>query len=765
MARTRRAAVWATAASAAMIATMALHAPAQANPSDPGPAKIAKGKNGDIRKVGTNYNHGRKLPISKAESQKAPAAAQAQVAANGDAEVGDVKSWLALDDTQNRIYRKNYTLRGLGNNIEVWVANDRAFPSSTDCRNQLNLTDITDGQVSNFINEFDNNIYPKESQSFSVPPDRDGSNSLIPGPNGDPQYYKAGADQADDIVVLVDNVRDDNYYDPTGPTGKTYIAGFFYSIFNEYVDRNVMTIDAFDWLHRTGATPPDDSAKPEYQACANELGRPGLGTSAPHQYEGTFAHEYQHLLEYYEDPDELSWINEGLSDYAQTLVGYVDTRISPDAKGADGHIKCFDGYQDPSFGGPENSLTNWQDQGAAEILCDYGAAYSFMNYLYSHYGEKFMSALHREDGGGMTGLNTVLQQFGSKETAMSTIHKWAAEQALDQALDQGRKLTGGRASDYQASFLNSKINWDNPQAYNSPGAPANGSDYVRLRNAAGTYLSAKQLRSIQFTGDTTLAPDPVEWTAEATPPNDTSAVSCGDNPAGSAPAALYSGCGDNLDRSIARQVSVPASGGQLSFETLYNTEPGWDFGFVQVSTDGGQTWKSLATEDTTSDHDPGAVPQVTSQLPGFTDDSGTWKTEHADLTPYAGKDVLIGFRYITDPGTTGAGYWVRNIDAAGTTLPSDSLAGWKSYSQFNPQKVHGFTVQLIAIDDKGKAWIYQLPLNSSFSGSLSGDPLDVALGKTATVVSAIVMQDDPTETVTKQAGYQLKVNGVLQPGG
>ncbi len=79
---------------------------------------------------------------------------------------------------------------------------------------------------------------------------------------------------------------------------------------------------------------------------------------------------------------------------------------------------------------------------------------------------------------------------------------------------------------------------------------------------------------------------------------------------GTGPTALYSGCGANLDRSLVREVSVPATGGTLSFQALWDTEEGWDFGFVQVSTDGGKTWKSLSTEDTTSDADPGAVSSV-----------------------------------------------------------------------------------------------------------------------------------------------------------
>ena len=84
----------------------------------------------------------------------------------------------------------------------------------------------------------------------------------------------------------------------------------------------------------------------------------------------------------------------------------------------------------------------------------------------------------------------------------------------------------------------------------------------------------------------------MEWASDSTPPDGTTTdMSCGNAiPDGSGPQALYSGCGSNLDRSLVRSVSVPAGGGQLSFDTLYDTEEGWDFGFVQVSTDGGKTW-------------------------------------------------------------------------------------------------------------------------------------------------------------------------------
>ena len=94
-------------------------------------------------------------------------------------------------------------------------------------------------------------MYPKETATFSTPPDRDGTNALLgPDTNGNGGVYTG---DGDNTVALIDNVRDDNFY--TFPAAPTYIAGFFSSQFNELLDRNVMTVDAFDWAHRTGDEP------------------------------------------------------------------------------------------------------------------------------------------------------------------------------------------------------------------------------------------------------------------------------------------------------------------------------------------------------------------------------------------------------------------------------------------------------------------------------------------------------------------------------
>jgi hypothetical protein len=521
-----------------------------------------------------------------------------------------------------------------------------------------------------------------------------------------------------------------------------------------------MTIDAFDWLHRTGANPPHNPVAGNN--CTSAPARPFL-------YEGVFAHEYQHLLEYYQDPSEATWANEGLSDFAIDVTGY-DFGTRPVSQiGFDSHLQCFmgnlitqtDANPNPRGGGPENSLTLWGDQGDGEILCDYGAAFSFMEYLSSQYGAAFMSQLHRDPLPGLTGLQHVL---GGRATTADVIHRWAVAMALDGVLDRGAKLQGAKndASLYQINALDAGINWDNPDAYSTAGAPPNGSDFVRLRDAGNHYYSANTLNSLSFTGAKTLEPQPVEWTVTNAAPQHGS------------DAALAAPDADNKDAAIVHSLSVPAGSPTLTFDTLYSTEPAFDSFFVQVSTDGGATYHSLANADTTCDLDPGAEPALKNNCPGLNGESGggpsaVWVNESFDLTPYAGKTVLLAFRYITDANTRGDGVWVDNVKVNSTVVSDgSSLAGWQTFTQIKPIAVNGYTVQVIAYSTDGKkAFVGSIPLNSNFSGSLNAAAIEklMTTAPKIDVVAALVMYDEPTESINQYARYTLKANGVTQPGG
>ena len=688
----------------------------------------------------------RELVASPADIREAKSLAAGAAATPA---VGEERIWLALDDAEGALYPKLYTLRGVGEHIEVWVASDEDdvsagtdFPAD-DCRNDR--VAITDEQVNYLIEQFDTVMYPTESAAFSVPPSRNGADAPLTDILELPRNYYRGP--GDRIVTLIDNVRDDHFYDTDNSQSLTYIAGFYWNLFDDYFNRLVMTIDAYDWLHRTGANPPNE---PSDDLCLNATARPYL-------YEGVFAHEYQHLLMNYVDFDETSWVNEGLSDYAQTIVDYVDGTLDVDTIGFDNHIQCFLGYNAvetpanpiPRPGGPENSLTRWGDQEdyEQETLCDYGAAYTFMLYLYDRFGEDFLKALHLDEANGLDSLSALLKAEDPTLTVGTMITRWALMVAVDSALDAGYTLVGGPdAALIQTSTLNAHINWDNDQAYEEPGAPANGSDYVRLRDATDAYLDVNEVTSIEFDGASTLPPLPLEWRVDRNPPR------------GSDGAALYSGKGDNLDRSMAFETRVPRNASTLSFDTWFRTEPGYDWAYVQVSNNGGRSFRSIRCSGTNVD---GALG------PAYEGRSGGWIHETCNLNRYAGENVIISFRYVTDGGVVFDGFWVDNVMVGNDLISSGkSLRPFDSPTQITPTRVQQFVVQIVSFDDAGDVvHVHELALDEDFDGSLSGTELTDAIGTAGTTVAAIVTYLDRTEEVQQQAPYTLTVNGVVQPGG
>ena len=632
---------------------------------------------------------------------------------------GEVRLWVGLDAVHGSIYPKPYRFRGAGRHLEVWVADDLEFPAG-DCRNGAR-TEVTDEQVRGLVRAFDKVIYPRESHVFGVPPNRDGTKALVP-----PPFQPQGA--GDKVVVLVDNIRDESYFDLNDSQGLAYGVGLYVSQLDDMFDRNMMTIDAFDWLHRTGKRPPH---QPSAEPCTNS-------PAWPYLIEGVFAHEYEHLLMHHEDPDEATWVDEGLADWARSLTGYADPERPVTEVGYDKHTQCFLGNVAGSPGGPENSLTLWGD--SPDPNCDYGAAYSFMEYLDARYGRKVLTALHRGDANGLTGLEEALGRRGS---ARSALHGWAAH-------------------------VSRSVNWENPNAYAARGAAPNGADFVRLRDGDGRPLDVSDLRSLSFDGAEMIPGRPVEWSVDPTPPN-------------GGPAALYSGGGNNLDRSIVRQLSVPAGGGALTFQAQWNLEEdptgGWDFAFVQVSTDGGATYASIPCTSSRTDVSPHARPVMAENLPGYTAHSAGWRSESCDLAAFAGKRILFAFRNLTDgsvPGdpddptaTIPPGFWLRNLAFAATTISDgSSLAGWLSPSQARPTAVHGFSLQLVTQRARGRdRSVLRIPLNARHDTFVPGWALRHLLDRRAEFVGAVVMYDEPTETITESAPYALRVNGVLQPGG
>lgn len=119
--------------------------------------------------------------------------------------------------------------------------------------------------------------------------------------------------------------------------------------------------------------------------------------------------------------------------------------------------------------------------------------------------------------------------------------------------------------------------------------------------------------------------------------------------------AWFSGYGDNLDRTLTSELDLDENA-VLSFDTWHLIENGWDFGFVEVSSDG-ETWTSL--------------------LNPLTGSSDEWQAKTAEVPADA---KYIRFRYKTDVATNNRGWYVANPEletASGDSINLDlSSEGW-----------------------------------------------------------------------------------------
>ncbi|ARU62064.1 protease [Tumebacillus avium] len=158
---------------------------------------------------------------------------------------------------------------------------------------------------------------------------------------------------------------------------------------------------------------------------------------------------------------------------------------------------------------------------------------------------------------------------------------------------------------------------------------------------------------------------------------------------------FWGGKGDEHDHSMARAVDLTGkTSASLDFDTWYNIESEWDYAFAQVSTDNGATWTSLATDRTSTDIANGAYPTIEPNLPGYTGSSNGWVHESIDLSAYAGQEILLQFRSISDWGTNLEGFYVDNVTvtADGAEVFADGAEGTPSFD------LQGFT------KDPGKSY-------------------------------------------------------------
>jgi hypothetical protein len=645
------------------------------------------------------------LPLDLDAAELGPGLAGAQLAAYG---LGDTRIFLGLDDYFGEYFLTQYEVRVISQTVEIWVQRDLRYKTTEGDPNPVHPDaddpeQVTDEKLLGLATRLEQIIRPTDLKYFGAYEDRDGSEALLPAlaPALElpADYYKgSGEGVGQRLIILVSNVRDGNFYDPVN--NSSFIGGFFSGTLGAYADRNIISIDSKQWSERVG--PPN------------------------YDFDATIAHELQHLIHADYHVGEDTWSNEGLSEFAEFLNGF-----RPDTNS---HRTQFSDY-------PENSLVLWGDQDededqGFEILADYQQSYWFYLYLAGRLREanigvannRFLSdvaALTRDPALSRASIDALLTRLDAPFT-------------FDQLWDDFRiaMLSGGTSDDFGWS---SYIGQYSPpsgikaapldlgrlrrnltfEGYDTPGVPPYGSDYIEIGWSAAITPGA----TLAFNGDPEL---PTEW--QVIP-----AATTGITPTGAVSGTvLYSGHTDRSDNFVIFPVSVPASGDRsLSFDTLYDIEQGWDFGFVQATVDvaGAKGFVSLPISGTTTISDTDALPLIKANVPGFSGISGggdtpAWVRVSYDLSAYAGKSILLAFRYSTDPNTAGngtdlaPGWYLDNLKVGATalytneaTVPASAKSIWQARGLRNQ-----FKLDLVTFGDKDSAGATRSAATLSQSG-------------------------------------------------
>lgn len=406
------------------------------------------------------------------------------------------------------------------------------------------------------------------------------------------------------------------------------------------------------------------------------------------------AHEFQHMIRQHQDLTEQTWLDEGFSKFTELYLGYMDSSAAW------------------SFlNRPQTQVNTWPEN--ASTFPHYGAAMLFVTYFYERYGLDALRALGAHPADGLAAFDAVLRERG-EAGADAFFADWVLANFLLHDDLYGYDLLSELSSPPPLAVVTTypyrQLSVSNQYA----------ADYFVLTNLDG--YDSLQIRL--------AAPETVQLV-----------------PAEPVSRAWYSNRADESDTTLTRAFDLTnVRAATLRYRVWYHLEHLWDYGYVMVSADGGETWDILETPHTT-----GQNPHNNAYGPGYTGESSGWLDETVSLTAYAGQPVLVRFEVITDDATNQPGMLVDDVQIPEVGYSSDfeadsggwQAAGWIWTDNTLPQNVWVQVVQQVGMDSIIARW--------------SADELPHTLPLEAGV-DQVVLAISPFAPVTTEAmPYEIKV--------
>ncbi len=404
------------------------------------------------------------------------------------------------------------------------------------------------------------------------------------------------------------------------------------------------------------------------------------GVLGGEQYAETLGHEFRHLIEYWYDKQSETWEVEGSAVMAEQVLGFQQANIA---------------FANLFMEDPDVQLNAWAEGQAS--LVHYGQGYVINRYIYDRFGEAFYSQWVQDPDGGLVGLTEVLAANGYADlTGEQVWLDWLAALVLfdDEGTPDIYKFTG----DFGITPVGETL---------VTGLPKTIEDDVH-QYAADIY----QIRSdtdvtVTFTG-TTL----------------TSAFG---NLPPSGQYFWYSGRAAGALPKLTLSADLSGvSAATLQFSTYYKYTKAFGFGYVVISTDGGQTWSELVSTNMRGD-DPADDPAelaLTNRFFTGVAPGAAWGDESIDLTPYAGQAVLI--RFESDGNDQSLGFAIDNIaipeigffDDVESENAAWQTEGWNRVTAYIPQTFHLLVITFV--DGVPSIQVIQLDETNAGTFDISG---------------------------------------------
>ncbi|TET49863.1 MAG: hypothetical protein E3J64_08985, partial [Anaerolineales bacterium] len=353
-----------------------------------------------------------------------------------------------------------------------------------------------------------------------------------------------------------------------------------------------------------------------------------------YEYNATLAHEFQHMICWYQDRNEDTWLNEGMADLASALNGFD----------AEGHSFSF-------AIAPDNQL-NDIDYDSGDALASYGSGFLFATYFLDRFGEEATQSLSAAEENGLDAVDAVLRDIAPTLSHEDIFADWVVANLLDDTT-----IADGQYGYYD---------WDPPRFHEEESHDEHDyavSDNANVRQYGTDYigLEADQPLRFRFEGATS--------------------VGLADTTAHSGLPSWYSNRSDDSDTMLAQYFDLgDVEEATLEYWTWYDIEEDWDYAYLEASTDGGETWAIVRTPSCTRKN-----PNMSSYGCAYTGSSGgsgaaRWIREQVDLSRYAGGEVVLRFEYITDDAVNRPGFLVDDISIAEIGYSSDfetDGGGWE----------------------------------------------------------------------------------------